>query len=187
MKTTTYAALLLFVCLAGASAEKQPRSERYALQAVQTPLSAQDITSAFDVLGLRIARFACSMPEKGKLLISVRRYIHGAQDSVLGEQTIPVSAGQQQLTLFTREENKSLSFTLQAGSYGTSWDPVSIEGYGAKTWGRLNAGPLQKGKAVPFYFFAANLNGISSSRPDRPLDELTAQYALTLVFFAERL
>ena len=187
MKTITYAGLLLFVCLTGASAEKPAPSEPYVLRGVQEPLSAQDITSAFSVLGLKIERFACSIPEKGRIGISLRRYIHGAEDKALGEHPIPVSPGPQQFTLFTREENKSLLFMFQAGGYSVSWDPVSVEGYPARTWGRLNAEPLQKGKAVPFYLFAANLNGISSFRPDRPLDELTAKYAFTLVFFAERL
>ncbi len=187
MKTITYAVLLLSVCLAGASAEKQPPSEPYVLRSVQEPLSAQDITSAFGVLGLKIERFACSIPEKGRIRIFVRRYIHGAEDKVLGEHAVPVFPGPQQLTLFTREENESLSFTLQTGSYGASWDPISIEGYGARTWGRLNAEPLQKGKAVPFYLFAANLKGIQSFRPDRPLDELTAKYSFVAVFFAELL
>jgi len=187
MRTTAYAAVLLFVCLAGASAERRPRSEPYVLRGVQEPLSAQDITLAFGVLGLKIERFTCSMPENGRVLVSIRRYVHGAEDKVLGEHTIPMSAGPQQLTLFTREENKSLLFTLQAGSYGTSWNPVSIEGYGAKTWGRLDGGALQKGKAVPFYLFAANLNGISSFPPDRPLEELTAQYSFVVVFLAQLL
>ncbi len=57
----------------------------------------------------------------------------------------------------------------------------------ARTWGRLNAGPLEKGRPVPFYLFAANLNGITSFSPDRPIDELTGSNALALVFFAERL
>jgi hypothetical protein len=187
MRTTAYAAVLLSICLAGACAKKQPRSEPYVLRGMQEPLSAQDITSAFEVLGLKITRFACAMPEEGRLLISVRRYIHGTEDKALGEHAIPMSAGQQQLTLFTREENQSLSFTLRVGGYGTSWSPISIEGYGAKTWGRLDGGPLQKGKAVPFYAFAANMNGITSFRPDRPLEELTAQYSFVVVFFAELL
>jgi len=187
MKTITYAVLLLLVCLGGASAEKRPSSEPYVLRSVPEPLSTQDITSAFRVLGLKIERFTCSIPEKGKIGISVRRYIHGAEDKVLGEHAIPVFPGPQQFTLFTREESKSLLFTLQAGGSGVSWDPVSVEGYPARTCGRLNAGPLQKGKAVPFYSFAANLNGIESFPPDRPLEELTAKYSFVVVFFAELL
>jgi len=187
MKTITYAVLLLSVCLAGASAEKRARSEPYVLRGVQEPLSAQDITSAFNVLGLKIERFACSIPQEGRLRISLRRYIHGAQDKVLGERTLPVYVGQQQFTLFTREEGNSLSFAFQTTSRSVSWDPVSVEGYPARTWGRLNAGSLQKGQAVPFYLFAANLNSIESFSPDRPLDELTAKYSFVVVFFAELL
>jgi hypothetical protein len=53
--------------------------------------------------------------------------------------------------------------------------------------GRLNAGPLEKGRAVPFYLSAANLNGIESFSPDRSVEELTGKYALAVVLFAELL
>jgi hypothetical protein len=185
MKMITRAVLLLSVCLAGASEERRPGFEVYTLRGVEEPLSAADIQSAFNVLGLKIERFACTVPEESKLRISLRQYIHGAEDRALGERTIPVYPGAQRFILFTHEADDALTFTFQARGQRVSWARISLEGYPARAWGRVNGGTLEKGRAVPFYLFAANLNGIESFSPDRSVEELTGKYALAVVFFAE--
>ena len=187
MKTTIYATLLLVVCLTGTSRQKQAPTEGCTLHYVREPLSTEDILRGFDFLGLRMERFTCQAPEPCRLRIFLRRYIHGAADEILGDSTMTASAGEQQLTLLMREESGSLSCACQLGGYGSGWDAIRLEGYGARTWGRLNGGPLEKGREVPFYALAAGISGVTTFRPDCPLDELVPKYALTLVFFAELL
>ena len=185
MKTTIYMTLLCVVCLAGASRQKQAPAEACTLHYVKDPLSIEDILRGFDFLGLRMERFTCHAPEQCRLRIFLRRYIHGAADEILGDSTMTVSPGEPRLILFMREDSGSLSCACQLGGYGTGWDPIRLEGYGARTWGRLNGGRLEKGREVPFYALAAGISGVTSFPPDCPLDELVPKYALTLVFFAE--
>lgn len=185
MKTITHIALLLVVCLAGASGKKHGSLEPYAFRHVEGPLSPEDIRCGFDLLGLRMERFTCYAPEQRRLRIFVRRYIHGAADEILGDSTVTFLPGDQRFVLFTREQNESLRFSFQVGGYRAGWDPISLEGYGARTWGRLNGGRLEKGRVVPFYAAAVGTGGVQSFPPDCPLDELVPKYALTLVFFAE--
>jgi hypothetical protein len=188
MKTITRVALLLVVCLAGASEEKRAGSDQaYVLRDVREPLSAEDIRSALDVLGLKVERFACTVPAECKIRVFLQKYIHGAAEGSWGNGTYTLQPGSHRLLLFTREQNNSLTFTLEVGGKSISWGTLDMEGYHAKTSGRLDGGPLEKGRPVPFYLFAANLNGIESFPPDRPVEELTGKYALAVVFFAELL
>jgi hypothetical protein len=187
MKTITRTILLLAVCWAGAAGQKRTSSETCVLRGASEPLSAQDIRSAFDILGLKIERFTCSVPAECKIRISLQKYIHGAAEGRWGNATYTLQPGQQQLTLFTREQDGSLTFTFEVEGGRISWDSMNMEGYRAKACGRLNAGPLEKGRAVPFYLFTANLNGIEGFSPDRPVEELTGKYALAVVFFVELL
>ncbi len=187
MKTTIYTTLLFVVCLAGASRQKQVPAATCTLQYVKDPLSTEDILRGFDFLGLRMERFTCRASEQRRLRIFLRRYVHGAADEILGDSTMTASPGEQRLILLMREESGSLSCACQLGGYGTGWDPIRLEGYGARTWGRLNGGRLEKGREVPFYALAAGISGVTTFSPDCPLDELVPKYALTLVFFAEML
>ncbi len=187
MKTVTRAILLLSVCCAGASCQKRAGSEAWVLRSVHEPLSAEDIQSALDVLGLRIERFTCSTPAECRIRISLQKYIHGAAEGSGGDAVCTLQPSQQQLTMFAYEQNGSLTFTFQAEGSRVSPGSINLEGYHARTWGRLNSGPMEKGRPVPFYLFAANLNGIESFPPDRPVEELTGKYALAVVFFAELL
>lgn len=187
MRTITCAVLLLSVCWAGASCRKRAGSEAWVLRSVQEPLSAEDIQSALDVLGLKIVRFTCSTPAECKIRLSLQKYIHGAAEGSAGDAVCTLQPSQQQLTMFAHEQNGSLTFTFQAGGSRVSPGSISLEGYRAKTWGRLNSGPMEKGRPVPFYLFAANLNGIDGFSPDRPVEELTGKYALAVVVYAERL
>jgi hypothetical protein len=188
MKMITRVALLLVVCLAGASKERRAGSDQaYVLCGVREPLSAEDVRSALDVLGLQIERFACTVPAECKIRVSLQKYIHGAAEGSWGNGTYTLQPGSHRFMLFTREQNNSLTFTLEVEGRRISWGSLDLQGYRAKTSGRLDGGPLEKGRPVPFHLFAANLNGIESFPPDRPLEELTGKYALAVVFFAELL
>jgi hypothetical protein len=103
------------------------------LRGVQEPLSAQDIQSAFDMLGLKIERFASTVPEESGSGF-LRQHIHGAEDKLLAERTISVYPGVQKLTLFTREGNDVLAFTFQAGGQHVGLDSIRLEGLSGE-WG----------------------------------------------------
>jgi hypothetical protein len=188
MKMVTGVALLLAICLAGAREERRAGSDQaFAFRTVQEPLSTEDIRSALDVLGLKIERFACTVPAECKIRVSLQKYIHGAAEGSWGSGTYTLRPGSHRFILFTREQNNSLTFTFEVEGGRVSWGSMDVEGYHAKTSGRLDGGPLEKGRAVPFYLFAANLNGIESFPPDRPVEELTGKYALAVVLFVELL
>ncbi len=188
MKMLACVMLLLAVCLTGAPQERRAGSDQaYVLRAVQEPLSAEDIRSALDVLGLKVERFACTVPAECKIRVSLQKYTHGAAEGSWGTGTFTLQPGDHRFILFTREQNNTLTFTWEVEGGRISWGSLDLEGYRAKTSGRLDSGPLEKGRTVPFYLFAANLNGIESFPPDRPVEELTGKYALAVVFLAELL
>ena len=164
--------------------EESAAQEPYTIRRVGTPLSAEDIRDAFDVLGLRIERYDYTLPHAGKLRLITRRYLDGELVRNSGRSTISVDAGRQQLTVFMERKEDTLSFDFGTGGARLGWGSIDVSEYGARTSGSLAPEKLEPGKEVPLFAYAASDGELSGLTP-RPVEQLADEYPLLVVVFAE--
>lgn len=178
------ALLVIMLCLVS-SCKEEKSPAYYVIHHVEEPLSSDEVSSAFDFLGLKMERFECYFPDKRQVTFFGQKFMNGAAQSISGEATLYLDPGLQQFILFVHRENDSVSFGVKAGSGRVGCGRPDLEGFGGSTQGWLYPKELKSGPEVPLYLFAANKNSTQGFSSDEEIEEILKKYDLAFVLYAD--
>jgi len=166
------------------SCKQEPGVEDYGIDKVDYPLSDKKIESCFNVLGLRFELFKCMIPKKSGIIFSSQQYIQGKARRGEASGTLYVDKGLQEFILFIKEEDNSISFSVETGGSRSSCGSASIKDYSGKTWGWIPIKKLSQTEKQPIFFYAANVGGIKGFSPDKvDIEALVNEYDFAMVIY----
>jgi hypothetical protein len=167
------------------SCKQEPDLEDYGIEKVDHSLSEGEIKSCFDVLGLKFERFRCMIPKRSAISLTSQRYIEGEARGGKASGTMHVDKGLQEFTLFMKEQDNSISFSVQTSGSRGSCGSASMEDYSAKTWGRIPIKKLSRTERQPIFFCAANVDGgIEGFSTDKfDIEALIDKYDFAMVIY----
>jgi hypothetical protein len=92
--------------------------------------------------------------------------------------------GLHEFTLFMKEEDSSISFSVQTSGSRSGCGTASVEDYSAKTWGRIPIKKLSRTEKQPIFFCAANDGGIEGFSTEKfDIEALIDKYDFVMVIY----
>jgi len=182
---------LLILAIISSQALARGKEKVYPIEASWESLKEDEISCAFNILGLTFQRFIYEVPDKRYGIEFTEEYFgNGKKIRTRGKGSLTRMAKDDKDTLlvFLHHHNHKLkiAFYTPLGG-GLSFEAELDTVYGAFSEGPLKCEGLIPEERVPIFAFVANRGGIEGLRESETVESIKSKYDFAIVIFAKLL
>jgi TonB family protein len=165
------------------------RSTAFPLKLAEGALTAEDIASALDYLGVHMYRFTYELPYKHKLTLSLDKYLDGKLKDSKSTRIGTSQPGKHDIAIFKYEKSDSIQFTVKvaagSGVYKSiTFGKISVKGFPSTVWSPFSNVQMQSGIKAPFSAFILSSEGVRVT-PREPLESIVSKNKFVIVASVE--